>query len=370
MIVSTRASALVRVAVLWVLWHAGEAVAQPATSLTIKAMKVGDCQVVVGLTNPRAGDQVGVVVELTEYREQTVIAGRNDLAFALGEPLRPGFRVKARLNGADAVSATVPALQAGASSPQGTCAAAADTSDDSPFDASAFFGEVVDNFAPDRVGGYKNPEAGSAQKLQSIFGIDFDYRALGRADSRVQFWINGETMHGVRTADINCKPENPDDTPPVCAKTSTYPERARYILENATSLEAFVSPRVEFHTLQSGTESPANLYVTLRLGFIALKEAPSVFTSYHAALGLVANEGNFAGSYFEAGWGKNELFSNKWDRLKIDGLLSFSLENLTWFGDAGRFFIEMMVDNDRKDGPDSVRTFFGVDVDVRKAFGQ
>ena len=332
-------------------------------------MKIGDCQVVVTLTSPRAGDVVGVVVELTEYREQTVIAGRKELPFTLSEPLRSGFRVKARLNGADAATATVPALQPGASQPQGTCAAAAGPSDDSPFDASAFFGEVVDNFAPDSIAGYKNPEAGSAQKLQWIFGVDFDYRALGRSDSRLQFWINGETMHGVRTADINCKPDNPDDAPPVCSTTSSYPDRAKFILENATSLEAFVSPRLEFHTLQSGTESPANLYVTLRLGFIALKDAPSVFTSYHAALGLVANEGNFAGSYFEAGWGKNELFSTQWNRLKIDGLLSFSMEKVPGVGETGRFFIQMVVDNDRDNGPDSVRTFFGVDVDLRKAFG-
>jgi hypothetical protein len=66
--------------------------------------------------------------------------------------------------------------------------------------------------------------------------------------------------------------------------------------------------------------------------------------------------------------GKNELFSTKWNRLKIDGLLSFSLGKIS-LGETVRFFLEMQVDNDVNDGPDSVRTFFGIDVDLKSAFG-
>jgi hypothetical protein len=102
---------------------------------------------------------------------------------------------------------------------------------------------------------------------------------LGRSDSRLQFWINGETSHGVRSADIDCDPPDPNDTPPVCGtdlKPTDCPDRARYILEHATSLEAYVNPRLEFHTLQGGTDSSANLYVSPRIGFLSLKDAPDV----------------------------------------------------------------------------------------------
>jgi hypothetical protein len=250
-----------------------------------------------------------------------------------------------------------------------SCATPTVVSERSPFEATAFFGEVIDTFAPDQVGGYKNPEAGSAQKLRSAFGILFDYRAIGSETSRVNVFFKGETFHGVRTADINCKPENPDDLPPVCSKTSTYPERAKYILEHASSLEAYVSPRVEFGTLQAGTLSPARVYVAARLGFIALEEAPSVFKSFQLGLGLRASDGVFKDSYFELGFGRNELFSDSHTkRLKIDGLLNFSLDAIPGIGESPHFFVEMLIDNNLGRGADSVQTVFGIDVDLKKAF--
>jgi hypothetical protein len=346
--------------------------ADAQTSLSVRPLHVGDCQVVVQVTNPRAGDQVGVVVELTESREQTLVAGRTELTFALGEPLRQGFRVRTRLNGVNGKDEVVPA---GGGPPKGECVAAA-APDESPFDASVFLGTVIDNFAPDKVGDYKNPEAGTKQKAQFIAGFDFDYRLYGRADSKRRVWIQGQTMHGVRTADINCEPRDDQgniDTskiPPVCSTETPFQDRVRFILENATSIEAFVSPRFEFLKIQDSTDSAAWLYTTMNIGFIALKDAPKVFRTMHVGLGLLADEGNFAGSYFEVGWGRNELFSPKWNRLNIDGLLSFSLDRLPLVRDNGRLFVEMTVDNDLHDGPDSVRTFFGVDVDLRKALGQ
>ena len=340
-----------------------------APSLTIKKpLQVGACEVFVQIANPRAGDQVGLVVELTQYREQTVIAGRRELKFVLSEPLRQGFRVRARLNGNDVPGANdvVPAGGGGG----GTCEAPADV-DESAFDASVFLGEVIDNFAPDKVGGYVNPEAGSRQKWQFIAGFDFDYRVYGKANSPVRVWLQGETMHGVRTADVDCTAQ--DQVPPVCVRNGVNPnvsDKVRFILENATSVEAFVNPRVEFFKVQRDSDSSAWLYFTTNIGFIALKDAPKVFRTTHMGLGLLADEGNFAGSFFEVGWGKNELFATKWNRLKVDGLLSFSLERLPLVRDNGRLFVEMTVDNDLHDGPDSVRTFFGVDIDLKKAVGQ
>jgi hypothetical protein len=355
---------------------AGNVAAQ--TTFSLDPLNVGDCKVVVKITNPRGGDQVGVVVDQTLIREQTVVAGGGPLTFALADPLRVGTLVRVRVNGSNTVNAgAVTELTAKVADKPGTkvpdtCQAEAQPDDESPFDASVFFGGVVDTFAPDKVGNYQNPGAGG-QKTQELFGVDFDYRALGRSDSRFQFWINGETTHGVRTADIDCNPPDPNDKPPVCGqdlKPEDFPARARYILEHATSLEAYVSPRLEFHTLQGGTDSSANLYVTSRIGFLALKDAPNVYTAVHFAVGLLANEGNYAGSYFEVGWGKNELFTNRWNRLKVDGFLSFRMDRIPVLANVGRFFVEMMIDNDLKDeGPDSVRTFFGIDIDLKSAIG-
>jgi hypothetical protein len=357
---------------------AGRVSAQPAPIFSLDSLSVGDCRVVVKVTNPRGGDQVGVIVDQTLIREQTVVAGGGTLTFALVDPLRAGTVVRVRVNGSDSVNiGAVAGLTAkvadkpGARAPS-VCAGEFEPDDETPFDASVFFGGVVDTFAPDKVGNYQNPGAGG-QKTQEIFGVDFDYRALGRSDSRVQFWINGETTHGVRSADIDCNPPDPNDKPPVCGKDlkpGDFPARARYILEHATSLEAYISPRLEFHTLQGGTDSPANLYITSRIGFLALKDAPDVYSSVHFAFGLLANAGNFAGSYVEAGWGKNELFTKRWNRLKVDGVLSFGMDRIPGLSNLGRFFVQMMIDNDLKDeGPDSVRTYFGIDIDLKSAIG-
>ena len=49
----------------------------------------------------------------------------------------------------------------------------------------------------------------------------------------------------------------------------------------------------------------------------------------HLGVGLAADGGDVSTeSYLEVGWGKNELFAKEWNRLKIAGLLSFSMDRL------------------------------------------
>jgi hypothetical protein len=350
----------------------------PAPVFSLDPLSAGDCSVVVKIGSPRGGDRVGVIVDQTLIREQIVVAGGGTLRFGLSEPLRAGTVVRVRVNGSDNVNAgAVPALTAKVADKAGArstaaCEPEAQPDDESPFLASAFLGQVVDNFAPDKVANYtfSDPDALKA-KSSFIFGFDFSYRLHGRSDDRVQWWIEGETMHGVRTADVDCSPS--DQRPPVCDEPNVQnvASQARFILKNATSLEVWASPRVDFHTLQGGTDSPAKLYAALNLGFIALDNAPQdgVYRSHHFAVGLAADAGSFDGSYLEVGWGKNELFSKDWNRLKIGGLLSFSLERIPIWRDLGRVFVEMTIDNSLSDGPDSIRTFFGVDIDL-KAFSQ
>ncbi len=382
MSVSSRSGVWPRTAVMAAVVCLGLAGARTAAAqapiFSLDPLNVGDCKVVVNIQNPRGGDQVGVVVDQTLMREQTVVAGGNTLTFGLADPIRVGTVVRVRVNGSNTVNTGAVseltgrvADKPGAKLPD-KCEAEVEPDDEPPFLASFFLGEVVDNFAPDKVGNYKAKDPDEALKAKGafIFGFDFDYRLHGRSDSRVQWWIEGETMHGVRTADVDCQPADPAQKPPVCDDSpANIQDRARYILKNATSLEVWASPRVEFHTLQGGTESPAKLYATLSLGFIALDDAPQsgVYRSHHVGIGLAADSGSFDKSYLELGWGKNELFSKEWNRLKIAGLLSFSMDKLPIWRDTGRLFVEMTIDNSLSDGPDSIRTFFGVDIDLRKA---
>ena len=356
------------------------AVAQTPTPIfSLNPLSVGDCRIVVRIDNPRGGDRVGVVADQTLVREQTVVAGAGTLTFALVDPLRPGSTVAVRVNGVEATGKDGKPLrvQLGKDATGGSvepCDAEAEVDDESPFLASAFLGQVVDNFAPDEVGNYKSndPDALKA-KGSFIFGFNFSYRLRGRSDDRVQWWVDGETMHGVRTADVDCEPEDPDQRPPVCDEPNAgnLTGQAKFILKNATSLEVWASPRVDFHVLQGGTDSPAKLYATLKLGFMALDDAAQdgVYSSHHVGLGLAADAGPFDSSYLELGWGKNELFSHDWDRLKIEGLLSFSLDRIPVWRELGRIFVQMTIDNSLGSGPDSVRTFFGVDIDL-KGFSQ
>jgi hypothetical protein len=335
---------------------------QSATA-RIRPILAGDCEVVVELDPPRAGDHFGISIDLQLFPEQRVAETSRQLVFA-APALRLDSAVRLIRNGETIQDVRVGALPAN-TSPRGRCASgSADEDPQVSFDISAYLGTVVDTFAPDSIGNYRNPYGESQQKMRDIFGVSFDIRLWGRDDSPRQFWLYGETLHGVRTADIDCT----EDPAPVCSSADvTFAERARYIIKHATSLEGYINPRLEFATLQAGTTTPMRLYVTGRFGFISLEDAPSVFRTTWVGLGLIAEAASkFSGSYVEVGVGKNELFSEgRWNRLKVDGLLSFGLQRIPLVGEAMRGFVQMAIDNDlQAGGADSVQTLFGVDFEV------
>lgn len=237
------------------------------------------------------------------------------------------------------------------------------------FFASAYLGNLVDTFAPDSIGDYQNPEAGG-QKTRHTFGISFDARLAGSDDDQVQFWVFAETLHGVRSADLNC--DVPDDAKPaLCKKDGPRADKAKYILEHATSLEAYISPRLEFLTLQTQSNSPIRVYVTGRLGFIALSGSETVYKNLELGGGfLLDGQGPFAGSYLDLGWGRNELFQQAgWKRFKVDGTLVFSLEKIPT-QEATSFFIRMRLDNDvRGNAADAIQTMYGLSWDIGSIFG-
>lgn len=341
----------------------------PAGAAVFKPAYVGDCAVTVALAGQRAGDLVQVSIDYGNLLAVPVSDdAQKEVVVPTEGPLQAGETLRLAVNGAELASARMAvASRPPGSKPAGACRPAerlAATGDS--FLASGYFGWAYDQFAPDRVGGYP-PGTTTAQHNRMLFGIDFDYRLFGTDESPVRLWLAGESLHGVRSAEIDCAAET--NKPAVCTPQPgiTY---ARAVLENQSSLEAYFAPRLELKTLQAAASSPAVFYLAGRLGFIAMAGAPRVFKTHHTGLGLLASDGPFEGSYVEVGIGMNELLaSSKFNRLKIDGFLTFPLTRVPLIRDNANFFIQMFIDNDFKEGADSVQTFIGFDVDVRKFFG-
>jgi len=330
----------------------------------------GDCAVIVELTGHRPNDVVQVLMANGKLDPQVVKDPKKPtLTFNTVLPLQQGVELALIINGTEDPSARTSVLPTDRTVARvGNCdAVPSEQHTEESLSASAYLGDAIDTFAPPTVGGYP-PDTATSSKNQKLFGVDFDYRMAGHDDGKVQIWLSGETLHAVRSADIDCTGAH---KPPVCDNSALNPTAsAKFILKHQTSLEAFASPRVEFAALQRHATTPTRPYVTTRFGFIMLANSPHAYRVFHVGAGLKADEGPFAGSLIEFGWGNNELYSGRsWKRLKVDGLLTFDLENLIKT-DKARFFIEMYIDNDLR-GPtaDSVQTFIGLDFDIRKFFG-
>jgi hypothetical protein len=341
-------------------------------------IRAGDCRVTVVIGKTGGAGDVEISVNGLFRRRQS-IDGRERVTIALNGPLAAQDQVRARVVAPNAVSDFSEPLIVAASdqAPQrcGAAQAALLTGDGrQPFWASGYIGGAIDNFAPAEVGGYVNPGAGGASDMRFVAGVDFQFRMFGRPDSRMQLWLGGETLHGVRSADVNCTGE---PRPPVCQSLGQDPSKQfLFILQHASSLEAYIAPRLEFATLQQGTAFPSKLYVTMRFGVMMLDDqVHDSFDTHHFGVGLLSTAGEFEGSYLEVGWGRSDLFltlpgASRWRRLKIDGLVSFPFPGLNKIWETGpNAFLQLYSDFDPAGGSsDSVQTFFGLDFDLDKLF--
>lgn len=239
-----------------------------------------------------------------------------------------------------------------------------------PFEASAYLGLAIDTFASGETLKYLNPDVSNGPKERAVAGFDFAYRALGRptvyyANSNVfwanQLWVYGETVHGVRSTDINCT-KNPNFL--TCQTALDNPERAPeqilFVIRNASSLEGFAGLRYEFLSLQPRFVDAANLYVKAQAGFLTASGRPSAAVAiHHVGLGAIATKGKFQGSYLEVGYGRNDLFVEKRkQRWKVDAFLSRQI------GGGVSFFTQITVDSDIGHGSDSIQTYLGFDFDL------
>lgn len=285
----------------------------------------------------------------------------------LKDPLREGERVEVRQMVGGAESAW----------------SAAEVEDECPrtasdcrgiFEGTFYTALSIDTFAAGELRRYLNPEESNDSRQRFVAGINFGYRLVGDSYEKAglrspQLWVYGETVHGARSADLDCE-ETPDAG--VCDPfdPATAGERTLAILRNASSLEAFMGARWEFFTLQADSDSPANLYFKTQYGFLTAKGGGDDVADVHqyAALGLVGIKGRFEGSYLEIGYGRTDLFqANPKKRWKIDGLLSWKLPLKaisTWM----QPFAQMTVDSDFGRGSDSIQTYLGLDFDLDQLF--
>jgi hypothetical protein len=240
------------------------------------------------------------------------------------------------------------------------------------FEASAYIGLGIDTFASGETNKYLNPNAPNGPKERMVGGLDFAYRLMGQPTVHFgeerhgwpnQLWVYGETVHGVRSADVDCT-KNPTFLPcqTALALPTRGPDQILFTIRNATSLEGFAGFRYEFLSLQPRTLSPANLYMKAQAGFLTAVGTPSAAKALHqVGLGAIVTKGLYEDSYLEAGFGRNDLFAeNRLSRWKVDAFLSRRL------GRGVSFFVQLNVDTDIGPGSDSIQTYLGFDLDLRR----
>jgi hypothetical protein len=233
-------------------------------------------------------------------------------------------------------------------------------------EASAYIGIGVDSFAASDLKSYLNPESSNDIQNRAVGGFDFEYR-LSKPDREMQLWIYGETLHGVRSTDIDCS-QNPDL--PTCQTAgydaSSAAEQFLYIVQNASSLEGMLGLRWELFRLRESSQAPSSLYVNAQAGFLSVSgDDDDVVDMHHTGLGLVITNGQFQGSRLEVGYGTCDLFSVKPDsRWIVDGLLSWTPKQLDGTGTS--LFAQIYVNTDVGSGADSIQSYFGIDIDLRE----
>jgi hypothetical protein len=240
------------------------------------------------------------------------------------------------------------------------------------YGGSAYVGAAIDTFAPASVGNYApGTDTTPAMRTRAIGGVDFSFRLVNK--KRAEFWIAGQTLYGARSADFCATPAGdaaPDETCVQDLVNNPNPQNFRKILMAATSLEAYVAPRLEFGSIDPGGGSDLRMkpYATVRYGFIALSGGPKLFYAHHVGGGFLAAGGKFDGSAIEFGWGRTDLFLSEagkptWNRLKIDGLLSYQITGML------RGFVQLYVDaSPRSRSADAVQTFIGIDFELGDVF--
>jgi hypothetical protein len=202
---------------------------------------------------------------------------------------------------------------------------------------------------------------------QLITGLDFEYRLAGNKDASRQIFLYGETVHGARSGDVDCSDLDNKETDicKVARFESPTPDAQFAIFRKATTLEGLIGIRAELFSLREGSSAPSRFYVKGQLGFLTTaNNGGDIIDMHHVAAGIRLSDGTFSGSYFEAGYGRNDLFQqNRW-RAKFDALLSIGPKPLT----RARPFVQIVIDPDFGTAPDTIQIFTGLDLNLLQLF--
>lgn len=241
------------------------------------------------------------------------------------------------------------------------------------FEATIYTGASIDSFAAQDLQKYLNPGASGTKQLGYVAGADFAFRLIGNRESTTpQLWVYGETVHGQRSAEVDCSQKSDGSSlPEQCALDGFTPKPGAFlgILRNSSSLEAYSGLRLELLTLHANGDHPVKLYLKSELGFFTVAGSGSdVFDSHQKlALGLLDTHGVFRDSYLETGWGKSDVFTERRGRrFRVDGYLTWDLGGKdSWMKKLGmKPFLQITLDSDLGRGADSVRTFYGFTFDL------
>jgi hypothetical protein len=232
-----------------------------------------------------------------------------------------------------------------------------------PFDAHLYVGDSVSSFSASEVKRFENPADTNEVRQGFVAGLDFDYRLKRWSDAR-NLWIFGETVHGLRSVEVDCR-KNPDAAP--CVSGGLSGTSALFVIRNSRSLEAYLGFQLDLARVNPDTEHEGRIFLRAQGGFMTVARSGADFVDNHfAGLGVTLVTGRFRGSYLDGGWGRTDLyFIHRDDRLKIDGYL-------TWAPGKGlrrprrclRGFAEFYVDTDVGRGSDTALVYFGVELDV------
>jgi hypothetical protein len=365
---------------------AATAVAQPAPAFTLAAATEGDCQVTLRNV-PREVDirQIAVFVDNRLLTLKPARRSGDSVRLRLLDPLRENSIVGAALT-IDAAKVAIQVQQAPQVHwpPDGKCDEPQARDDREVFESSGYLGWAFDNFSP-ALGSLPSSDPGSHTRL--LAGVEAQYRLVGDKHDPFQIWLSTFTLHGVRSADVDC-------TNPASAALCGNNQGQKFIaiFQNATSLEAHFDVRVELKTLQPQSELPSKVFAVARFGFIDLDKYDAVINGTHVTVnppkvfnndmlggGILAPAGPFRDSNAIVGWGRSERFQSNpgWNRLKVSGMLVFdlvpgfkdSLEFWKRLAGSPRMFVQINVDrNPGGPGPDAVNTYVGIDVDLRRIF--
>lgn len=234
---------------------------------------------------------------------------------------------------------------------------------------SFYTGLSIDTFAADELARYLNPDESGGPRERLVAGFNLDYRLFGNENSSQQLWVFGETMHGVRSTEVDCEA---DSELSVCKPFENVitgaTSRTLYILRNASSLEGFAGIRWEFARIQPGTGHSAGAYVKAQAGFLTVSGGGGdVVDLDQVSVGIGLTKGPYVGSYLEVGVGRSDLFlDDPTGRLKIDGFLSWKVKGLDQAGVSP--FVQIVIDSDMGSGPDSIQTYLGFDFSMDVLF--